>query len=492
VADFAEFLGASYQRPLSQTQIQVERTSNWRLELLPGGKGKSQFALFRQPGLLTFCTTALNSRVRGLYSLNGHLYAVVGSHYIEILADGTFIDYSVLSGVYLTDDGRKAWFAGNPTQQMLVSGGNGYISESGGVHLIASADFPQGNAASCAYLDGYFIVTMNGSQMFQISALNDGNTWDASDISSAESRPDFIVAPIALREEVWFFGTQTIQPYYNSGDAFFPLAPNQAAVTSTGLMAAASLCRIGNTLFWLKLDENGHGTFCRNDGYVEVEISNHAIESVWNTYQNLDQAYAWGYQENGHSCVRISFPNIDGLGGSMTWEYDLSTNQWTETPYWNQVQARDEAHRGYCSAVCFDKILVGDRENGIIYEMNSRYLDDNGALIRRIRRTPHLYSQNKNIEYNRIEFAGNKGIGLNVAADQPYYNPTAVLRYSNDGGVNFGNERHIKFGRMGARSTRAFKAGLGSSRDRVFELECTDPVDWAFSATRLDFKVLAN
>lgn len=490
--DFKEFLGPSYTRPIGQTQAQCERTVNWRLELLPGSSNKNRYAMFRQPGLSTFCNTGIAGKVRGGLTTNGRTFAVVANKFIEIFSNGTITNHSTGS-VDLTDNGRRAWIAPSPTQIMIVSGGNGYIFTLATNVLvqITAPDFPTGTATACEYLDGYFIVTIENSQQFQISALLDGLSWDALDFTSAESRPDFIVAPMALREEVWFFGTQTVQPYFNCCDPDFPFRANLSGMMQFGLLAAESVIRIGNHIFWLLVDDAGFGRFVRNDGYLDVTVSNHAIESVWRNYQNLDLAYSWAYEENGHACVRISFPNIDGLGSSATWEYDLSTDQWTETPYWNVSAGKEEAHRGYCSFQAFGKILVGDRENGKIYDFSSQYLDDAGDLIRRVRRAPHLYNQGKDIQYHRIEFDGNKGIGLNVASDQPYYNPAAILRWSNNGGRTFGTDYELKFGVMGAYGKRVFKAGCGTARDRVFELVCAGPVDWSLTGASLDYTVLA-
>jgi len=428
-----------------------------------------------------------------MFALNGHLYAVVGSQFLEIFSDGTFQNNSFTYGVnILPDDGRKVWIAANPAQIMLVSGGNGYICTPT-IQFITAPGFPQGNVSACEFLDGFFFATIKNSQQFQISALNDGTSWDAADISSKESRPDFIVAPYQLREEMWFFGSLSIQPFYNNGAALFPIVPNQSAVINAGLMAAESVVRMGNTLYWLELDETGHGIFCMNSGYDKLRISNHAIESVWNLYSNLDQTYSWAFQENGHWCVRVNFPNTDNNGGSASWEYDQSVNEWTEVPFWNQDLAREEAHRGYCSAVCFDKILVGDRANGKIYELNSTYLDDDGAIIRRERRSPHLYQQKHRINYGRLELDGNTGIGLGDASNPDTFNPKGLLSYSNDGGRTFSQlVREVYFGPQGSYLTRPFSAGLGSGRDRVFKFVVTAPVDWAISAAVLEYEVLDN
>lgn len=454
MSDFAELMGPSYTIQ-GASSVECQRTLNWRLERVVSGAGKNLFTLLREPGLRTFCNTALNAKSRGLFALNGHCYGVVGTHVLEFLADGTFIDYTATFGINVTEDGKKVWFAASPVQLMIVGGGNGYVlGAPGGLVQIADPDFPTGSAAACSFLDGYFIVTIKDSQQFQVSALNDALTWDASKVSEVESRPDFLVAPIDLKEEVWFFGTETIQPYYNNGDPAFPFAPNQSAIINSGLMAAQSLCRIGNTLFWLKIDENGHGTFCKNEGYVDVEISNHAVESIWNTYDNLADTYCWAYQENGHECVRLNFTTTNEGSGTATWQYDKATGQWTEISFFNEATGLHEAHRGFCCAVSFDKILVGDRDNGKIYEMHSDFTDDDGYEIVRIRRAPHLYSNKKRIFYHAIEFDGNTGIGQNTF---PVFTTTAPATFAATLAVL------VAGGTLTAAQSTAMQAGLNGT-----------------------------
>jgi hypothetical protein len=51
-----------------------------------------------------------------------------------------------------------------------------------------------------------------------------------------------------------------------------------------------------------------------------------------------------------------------------------------------------------------------------------------------------------------------------------------MLRYSDDGGVSWGNWRHLGLGRAGEYRHRARATMLGTSRARVWHLRCTDAV----------------
>ena len=51
-----------------------------------------------------------------------------------------------------------------------------------------------------------------------------------------------------------------------------------------------------------------------------------------------------------------------------------------------------------------------------------------------------------------------------------------MLRWSNDGGSTWSNERWVGIGEQGKYQNRAIWRRLGYARDRVFEVVVTDPV----------------
>jgi len=56
-------------------------------------------------------------------------------------------------------------------------------------------------------------------------------------------------------------------------------------------------------------------------------------------------------------------------------------------------------------------------------------------------------------------------------------NPVIVLRWSDDGGKTWGNEVQLPMGLVGKYKNRAVKYNLGYSRDRVYEVTVSDPVN---------------
>ncbi len=472
------FIGPSYTS--YSRLVECQSTMNWFVEFVESGAGKNPKALYRTPGLKNFIPAlSIDGKVRGLFSLNDHCFAVVGTHVIEIYADGTFIDYSIPSGVFVTDDGEPVQFAASSTTIMIVGGGNGYYLYGGALAQITAAGFPTGTAAGCGFLDGFFIVIKAQSQQFQISGLLDVTTWDVLDVSEAESRPDFILSIIVRGEELWLGGSQTFQPFYDSG-GLFPFTANQSGVLSIGINAPNATSLFNRAILFLGASDQTHMTAYRMDGYEPVRISNFAVEAAWEGYAVSNDAIGSTFQIQGHNFWQLQFPTAN-----KTWRVDIDTGDWTEVSYFNQVTGLEEQHRVDCFTTVFDMVVGGDRANGKIYSVGMQYLDDDGDIIRRVRRSPHLDDSLAMRRFSLFQLDGNVGIGLNVAPTANYYNPVVLLRWSDDGGENWSNYRTLRCGPAGAFKTRVLARQLGRARDRVFEIVCADPVDYAWAAAYL-------
>lgn len=484
---FEAFCGPSYTA--RSIVAASERTVNLNLELVETNPFKSRYFLYRSPGFTLFGNPA-HGPARGSHVFAGRMFGVYGDRFGEWSPLGVFTDYSTASGVFIDGGNALVSMDSNPDQLMIVGGNFGYIFDftANTLQPITSADFPA-KPKGCVFQDGYFIVFIQNSQQFQISALNNGLVWDAADISEAEAKPDYILAMASVREQLWALGTETIQSFTNTGAADFPFQSNQGGVSETGIIAPASLTVLDNTIFYLGSAKEGGGIAVRMRGYAPLRISNYAVESAWQSYPSISDAEGLAFQMGGHLFYRLTFPSAFG-GLGATWQYDVGLGMWTEVPYWNQMSGLEEAHRGRCASFCFGKVLIGDRVNGKVYELSQSYMTDNGDLIRRIRRAPHQLKERNMVYYQKLRFDANSGIGLDVAAGTAGYDPMMALRWSNDAGKTWSDEtgamRYIRFGRLGEYGLIPQTYGLGAARDRVYEAIMTDPVDWMIAAAYFD------
>jgi len=325
-----------------------------------------------------------------------------------------------------------------------------------------------------AYQDNYGIYIKQQSDIFYISSINDFSVVNALDFARTSSLPDNLVAAISIREEVWFFGRDTIQVWYNTGAEYFPFQPRTNLVITYGCAAPYSLARgHNNLLFWLARNSEGGLIVAMSQSYDVVPISTEPINVELRSYSVIDDAIGFVHQWNGHIFYVLTFPTAD-----RTWVYDITTQAWHErrSRLANNLPASNEYRQGRWRAnsfVYFDnKYLVGDFESGKVYELSDEYYTEDGEIIT-CERTGRILENilNRLILYSlQIDFEAGKGLTTGQGSE-----PKVMLQISRDGGVTWASELWKTLSKIGKYKARAKWNRLGSSRAPVFRIRMTDP-----------------
>lgn len=461
---FPGFIGPSY---ISQSvNVDCQRCVNLFPEINDLGTGKERevAALVPTPGLRLLCTLPATGPVRGLYrASDGTLFAAQDNKLYSISSDFIVTEIGELE----TTTGVVA-MADNGLHLMLVDGTYAYAwtFASSVFAQITDPDFYPSDTIT--YQDGYCIFTKKNSQQFFFTDIND-ITLDPLDVGSAEGTPDNLVGAISANQNLYLFGTQTTEIFYNSGDADAPFQRIQGAINGVGCAAAHSIAKLEGVPYWVGGDEAGAGIVYRMQGYKAQRISTPAIESVIRDLdlEELANARAWTYQQGGHHFYCLNLPGADA-----TWVYDASTQLWHERQYLDSWFMK--RHRADCHALAYGLNVVGDYENGNIYELDQTSVTDNGTSIARIRRSPHFSQGLKRISHHSFQLDMESGVGLDGGVFGS--DPKVVLRWSDDGGHTWSQEREASIGKIGEKSKRVLWRRLGMSLDRVYEVKITDPV----------------
>ena len=253
-------------------------------EIIPEGAKEPAF-LNRAPGLRLLQTVGTGP-IRGMWEFGGNgyvvsrdkLYKVSGSNYAVTLL-GTVSGTS--GAVSMSDNG---------TQLFVACNGPGYIynAKTNVFQPITDGDYP--GAVTVGYLDGYFVFNEPNSQKIWITELLDGTSVDPLDFASAEGSPDGVVGTIISHRELWVFGTNSVEVWYNAGNADFPLQRIQGAFNEIGCAAPYSIAKMDNGIFWLGQDARGQGIVYRANGYTGQRISTHAVEWHIQQYGTMSDA----------------------------------------------------------------------------------------------------------------------------------------------------------------------------------------------------------
>ena len=340
-------------------------------EAIPEG-GKEPGFLNRAPGLRLLANMG-NGPIRGLWQFDGYGYAVSGEVLYRV--DSLF-NVSVIGTV----DGLSGpvSMVDNGTQLFIACDGPSFIYNSTTLQFkqIDDPDFP--GAVTVGYIDGYFVFNEPNSQRVWITSLLDGTSIDPLDFASAEGSPDGLVSLIVDHREIWLFGTNSVEVWYNAGTSPFPLTPGQGAFNEVGCSAAFSVAKLDNGLFWLGADARGKGIVYRANGYSAQRISTHAVEWQIQQYANISDAIAYTYQQDGHSFYVLIFPSAN-----TTWVFDVATALWHERAAF--INGSFTRHRSNCQMAFNGEIVVGDHELGNIYAFDLDVFSDNGAVQKWLR-----------------------------------------------------------------------------------------------------------
>ena len=442
-------------------------------EVVPEG-GKEPGFLNRAPGL-RLLTTVGSGPIRGMWQYGDYGYVVSGVELYKIDTAYTSTLLGTVSGtgpVSMSDNGTQLFIACNP-KGFIYNALTGVFVE------ITDVDFP--GAQMVGYVDGYFVFTEPNSQRYWITSILEGTSVDPLDFASAEGDPDNLVSLIIDHREIWLFGNNSIEVWYDAGAPTFPFERIQGAVNEIGCSATYSVAKLDNSIFWLGGDKRGKGIIYRADGYTGKRVSTHAVEWQIQQYTTISDAVAYTYQQDGHAFYVLTFPTANA-----TWVYDVSAQVWHERAAF--VGGQFLRHRSNCQMQFNGTTIVGDYENSNLYAFDLDVYADNGAVQRWLRTWRALPTGQNNLKrtiHHMMQIDCESGTGLVTGQGS---DPQFMLRFSDDGGHNWSNERWTSGGKIGQTNKRVIYRRLGMTlalRDRVYELSGSDPVKIAIMGAEL-------
>jgi hypothetical protein len=453
------FLGGAYQG--RSTNVAPETCINLFYE-----KGKSGECLVGTAGA-TVLNTPKFGEVRGGIAYNGKAYFVVADTFYEILQSGTRTNLGTLN----TSTGRVSMAhngvrPGANQQIMIVDGTDGWIYNNVTSTLSQITDTDFVSSDSVVFIDGYFVFSQNGgSDRFWLTSQYDGTIIDSSDFATAEGSPDAIQSLIANNRELYIFGQETLEIWYNSGDTDNTFQRYQGGFKQHGCAAKYSPARVDNNVFWLSRNDRGDGQIVMlGENHEPSIISSVELNYQISNYFNIEDAFAYAYQHEGHEFYVITFP-----GNNVTWAYDASTGEWHQRGHLiNNVLSRE---RYNCHVFAFGKHLFGDYLNGQIYQLDSSLGAIDGVAVPRQRTTMVVSDDEKERRISSIQLDMQEGIGSGNTANDDIFE----LSYSKNGGHTFSNPIQKSAGERGDWGRRVIWHRPGEARNWIFRIDTKTP-----------------
>jgi hypothetical protein len=474
--DFPSFVGGSYRS--RSVNFDAQAMINFYVERAEVEGSKKADGLYPTPGLTDFCTLP-KSPLRAVFDADvGRSFAIAGNGFYEIFANGTYTDRGTVvnTGLPATIDSNGS--IGN--QLFITSGDEGYCYD-----LVTNALTNPVHNCICGGFIGSFFIYLDGVQhaVFNSSA-NNGTVWNASHLFARNKAGDAWIAMKVINDLIWLMGPKTGEVWYNAGLSPVPFDPVPGGFFHVGTGSRYCIGDVADVPMWLGRTKDGHAQVYRGDGQRPQRVSTHAVEFALQSYASIADAVSYSYQEDGHTFYVLNFP-----GAGKTWVYDATTGLWGERGWWNQAAAQYECGRPQYSCFSFGKHLVGDRSSGKIYEMRVGLTTDaDGALIRRLRRTPYVHGgPGRNLFFDKLTLDVQMGDGPLTGQGSA---PLISTRWSDDYARTWSQERQMKVGRRGEYQFDCTTRKMGRSKtgSRTFEVVMTDPLPWLIVGADLDVR----
>lgn len=445
------------------------------------------------PAGIRLATTAGSLACRGAHVFNGLPYFVQGTdlYRIDRAVDGfgavTYSSTKVngstpLPGnerVIMADNGEEG------AQMMIVCPAldtkyNAFVyTVAGGLTAVADSDF-DGPVRDVNYIDGYFEFTKAEGQKFFISDLRDGEAYTSTDFLKAEADPDYNVRSFVLRNQLYVFGTQTMQGFQNVGGAGFPFTYIQGSVQAKGLASIYAITQVNDLMIFLGGDANeSPSIWITNGGSVE-KLSTIPIDQEISTYSTdtIESCFTWNYSQNGAQFVAFTFP------GGKSFVFDFTSKEWHTR---ESVDTEGNAVAGRISAIvnAYGVLMVGDIYTNKIGILDTETYSEYGEEIRRRFVTPHIDNEGQPFFIKSVEAVCDTGVGLTSGQGS---DPLISLSLSKNGGRTYDSRRERSVGALGEYSYRTIWTQLGRAfREVCFKFEMSDPVKWAITKIEVNF-----
>lgn len=476
---FPGFIGPSYV--LKSFNVECQRCINLYPEIDEAGTEKDGgvAALIGTPGL-KFLNSVGPGPIRGMYLATTNVVYFVSGSAIYVMDQRL---QPIQVGAMLTNQGPVS-MVDNGISIFMVDNPNGYFGQLsvpdvnvlGNSHTVVQTSDPNWQGSTqVSLVDGYFIFNKPNTFEFYVTNLL-STTINPQGFATKES-PDYIVGHASDHRNLWLFGSKTTEVWYNAGvSPGVPFQIIQGSYMEIGCAAAFSIAQLANSLIWLGQDPRGAGIVYMTQGYQPRRISNHSVELAIQSYGPLGSAWAWTYEQNGHQFYCLNFPQAD-----TTWVFDVATEMWHERAgYSNGLLTR---HRVGTHVAAFGQHLVGDFQSGKLYRLDENTYTDNEAPIVRRRASPHVSAGMKWIFYSKFQLDFQPGVGIQHGLGT---DPQVILQWSDDGGHTWSFEYRASLGRVGKTEHRAIWRRLGKSRNRVYRVTISDPVEVIMIGAELD------
>ncbi len=421
-------------------------------------ESRSQYPIYACDGFNLLGTVTDGSDCRGALEFDATTgYIMSGSTVNKIEYDGSSFTSTIIGGITSTGQAIMARNQASPAQVVIVVDNQAYYVADDVLAEITDTDLPE--PVSCTFLNQRILYGIEDGRTFY-SDVNDATAIGAASFFTASGSSDKLVRGIEHLQEYWAFGERTTEIWVNTSSTTAPFRRNAGALIPKGCAARHSIVKLDNDIFWVGDDFSVYMA----RGHSWQKISNQTIEKDIGDLSDKSSITAFGYFTRGNGFYTLN-------SGSWSWQYNVATGAWF--PRKSTGINRWSAHH---HLLLNQKNVVGDYATGKMYALDENTYTENGETLPVILRSPPVGDFPNQYVMDRLFLDFMPGIGLN-STNEYERNPKVGLRYSDDLGKNWSNQRFRDLGSLGAYGTRVDFQNLGVTGEagRILEVEISAP-----------------
>lgn len=376
------------------------------------------------------------------------------------IAGGTGYSNGSHAGIVITGGNGTGGIAtivvsGGIVTSVTFTAGSGFLA---GDVLSASTDIGTGTGFTYTVTT----TTTSGSGFSYTLATVGSSAFDPLDFVALTGSNDGISGLKVVNRQIWIYGDRAYgEIWYNAGTPDFVFGRVPGIAFQHGNAATYSIAQWDLLLFWLGQDNAGDQQVFMGVAYEAKVISPPWITAALQSNGDVSDAIGFIYQENGHVFYVLTFPSADA-----TWVYDLDEKEWHER-CWQDDLGNEHRIRANCQAFAYGKCVVGDWQNGKLYEMSTDYRTDDGDPIMRRRGFSHVTNERKRLSVPQLVLNMAVGQSVGTTTDDP---PMISVRASTTQGASWHNPRRQSIGSSGQYGTDISFRQFGIGRTWDFEV----------------------
>lgn len=424
--------------------------------------------LMRAAGITSFANNGTSNPCRGMWMMQGVLYAVIGPTLYSVSSSGALSQIgSGIPGssfVRMVDNGACLTVL-VPNSSVAFT-----YSTGGGFQQLTAPGFTSLGAIDLGYIDSFTVfVQQNGQGFFNDDGKAVSGTGQITFNSGAQFLREFGTDPFVgmgiAHRAVTILGQGTGETYIDAGNAVgspFSAAPDGFIQLGCALQGGYTIAIQDQALHFLANDL----TIRRLTGQTPTRVSNHGIESVINTANLaglLAGAYALTFTYLGHLFYAVTLP-----AAGRTLVLDVTTGEFHEL---SSIGTSNGQWRVLCAINAYGKQLVGDSLSGQIGYLDTTASTEFGTTQAMSWTHQAVYSNNQRISHRRLELLIGAGQATSYTAT-----PFVSLQVSDDGGNTFRAFPMKSLGQLGAYKQRIIWTNLGIGRQRVYQFTVSAPL----------------